>query len=192
MLRRFSCFNPVSKPVVRVATVLDVSSVIVVPNDPDTAFNGVDEKMIFQCMFFYPHIARFAEVRGVRVRLQDAFYKIRENRHLTWICVEFSRLVFSKLSRDIEMKIMSRSYNQELVVRLYTKEVDVIRRLGSVYEEYDSESNPVNVEYRRQHLEMCQYQMENFKEVCINDFLSLYSKFVIELNQFYQTDSHSS
>jgi hypothetical protein len=188
LLRRFTCIAPVNKPVVQVASILDVSNIIVVPQDPDSVFDGVDEKNIFQCMFYYPHISRFSEVRGIKVRLQDAFFKIRENRHLAWICVEFSRLVFSKLSKDVEMKIMSRSYNQELVVRLYTREIEVIRRMGSVYEEYETPSKDpritaVNQEYYNRHVEMCRYQEENFKEICINDLLTLYSKFVIDLDQ---------
>jgi hypothetical protein len=186
MLRRFNYIGTVQKPVVKVATILDVSNIIVVPEDPESVLTGMDDKMIFQCMLFYPHISRFSEVRGVRVRLQDAFFKIRENRHLAWVCVEFSRLLFSKLSEDIEMKIMSRSYNQELIVRLYTKEFDAIRLMANVYQEYEGESSTINQTFYRQHLDMCRYQEENFREVCINDFLSLYSKFVIEL------DTHNS
>jgi hypothetical protein len=182
MLRRFNYIGSVRNPAVKVATILDVSTIIVVPDEPDNTFAGVDEKMIFQCMFFYPHILRFSEVRGIRVRLQDSFFRIRENRHLAWVCVEFSRLLFSKLTKDIEMKIMSRSYNQEPVVRLYTKEFDVIRLLGNIYEEYDGNHSPINQNFYRQHMETCQYQEENFNEVCINDVLSLYSRFVIELD----------
>lgn len=186
MLRKLNYIGSTQNTTVRVASILDVSNIVIVPEDPNADIEGVEDKMIFQCMFYYPHISRFSEVRGIRVRLQDSFFRIRENRHLAWICVEFSRLLFSKLTKEITMKVMSRSYNQDLVVRLYTKEFDVLRRMGSVYEEYEkinvNPSESVNGGYLRQHMEICRYQEEHFKEVCINDFLSLYSRFMVDLD----------
>jgi hypothetical protein len=174
LMRKFSYFNPHHGPQklkVRVASVLDVSNVIIIPNEPDF-FQTMDEKMIFQCMFYYPHLARFSEVRGLRVRLQDVFYNIRENRHLAWICVEFSKLLFIKLNEDLEMRIMARSYNSELMIRLYTKEIDIMETMANIYKEDQAD-------FHRQHLDIVRHQSINFGEVCINDILSLYSKYVI-------------
>lgn len=173
LMRKFSYLNREPQKLrVRVASVLDVSNVIIIPNESDF-FQTMDEKMIFQCMFYYPHLARFSEVRGLRVRLQDVFYNIRENRHLAWICVEFSKLLFINLNEDLDMRIMARSYNSELMVRLYTREISIMESMANVYKEGEGS------EYYRQHMDIVRHQAQNFGEVCVNDILSLYSKYII-------------
>ena len=181
-MRRFSYFSQVTPQTlqVKVASVLDVSNVIIIPRDTDFLTN-MDEKMIFHCMFYYPNVERFTEVRGFRVRLQDAFFNIRENRQFAWVCVEFSKLLFLKLNDNLTMKVMGRTYNSELIVRLYTKEFDIVKIMAHVYRQTfsSSSSNENNLDYYNQHLEIIRHQSENFGEVCVNDLLALYSKFAI-------------
>jgi len=175
-MRKFNYFSQITPQRLQttVASVLDVSNVIIIPKDTEY-LTTMDEKMISRCMFYHPHLERFTEMRGFRVRLQDAFFNIRENRHLAWVCVEFSKLLFVKLNDDLSMKIMGRTYNSELIVRLYTKEFDVVKTMAHIYKS----SQPSTSDYYNQHLEIVRHQSENFGEVCINDILVLYSKFII-------------
>lgn len=177
-------YNFTQKIKVTVASVLDVSNVIILPDDSEF-LRGMDEKMIFQCMFFHPNLTRFSEVRGFRARLQDVFQNIRENRHLAWVCVDFSKLFFIKLKDQLEMRITGKTYNSELIVRLYTKEFDVARTMACVYQETekvkeDADTTGLMKEYYEKHLDIVRHQIQNFDEVCVNDLLSLYSRFVIQ------------
>lgn len=172
VFKKFNHFPITTKYKVRYANILDVSNIIVIPTNTHS-ITGVDEKMIFTCMFYHPNIAKFSETRGIKVKLQDVFHNIKENRNIAWACVEYFKLLFMKLNPNMEMRIMGRTYNSEFIVRLYTKDFETIRLFSNTYSQNSDE-------YFNQYIKTYNHQKTNFDELCINDFLAIYSKYVLE------------
>jgi hypothetical protein len=153
------------------ANLLDVSSAVVVPK-PDADLK-MDDKNLYPCVFFDPFARKFISMTGVKIRLQDTFPNIRENRSLAWICADFAKFLFTKLDPNIIVKIVYRTSMSDLVTRIYSSDVDVLLDMGVVF-------SPESPERMKMHEEIVQHQMENFGEVCINDILQNYSAWVIE------------
>lgn len=180
VFKKFNHFPIMTKYKVRFTNILDVSNVIIIPNNPQ-AVTGIEDRMIFTCMFYHPDIGKFSEAMGIKVKLQDVFYNIKENRNLAWVCVEFFKLLFMKLNPNMEMRIMGRTYNSELIVRLYTKDFETMRLFSNIYTNHSDE-------YFNQYIKMYNYQKTNFDELCINDFLALYSKYTLEKKKSLMTE----
>lgn len=152
------------------ASILDVSSIVVIPRTVQEF--QVNDKNEYACTFYDPLSESFIERRGVRVRLQDTFPNIRENRHLAWICVDFARFIFTKVNEKITVRIVHRTASNELITRIYSKDHETLSMFGKVYEpDYPTRS--------QRHSEIVDYQMKHFGEVCINDLLQNYSEWVI-------------
>lgn len=162
------------KPVV----VLDVSSVLVIPEDWASIQDAVDPKTAMTCMLYHPKTMMFSESRGVRIKIQDSFPNIRENRMHAWACVNFFRLIFNHLRGYMDMRVVGRTFQGELLVRLYTKDFEKVRQLGLVYLLRDGEELRGAVHYR-EYTTLINYQITTFGQVCVNDIMNMYSNHVV-------------
>jgi hypothetical protein len=74
------------KPVV----VTDTSSLVVVPEEWTSIQDVVDGKSVMTCMLYHPkNMVFYRETRGIRVKIQDSFPNIKENRMHAWVCVNY-------------------------------------------------------------------------------------------------------
>lgn len=170
-MRRVLGVSQIQRIEVKFASLLDVSSIVVIPHGAEEF--RVDDKNKYPCMFYDPFSGLFIEQRGVRIRLQDTFPNIRENRHLAWICADFAKFIFTKVDEKFVVKVVHRTTSNELITRIYSKDHETLSMFGKVYEP----DCPVRA---RRHSEIIAHQMENFGEVCINDLLQNYSEWVID------------
>jgi hypothetical protein len=170
-MRRVYGVSQIHRIEVKFASLLDVSSIVVIPLSPED-FKG-EERNVYPCIFFDPKSKLFTERRGVRIRLQDTFPNIRENRHLAWICADFAKYMFMKVSEKLCLKIVHKTASNELITRVYSKDTENLKPFVKVYE-------PDSPSRASKHLDIIAHQMENFGEVCINDLLQNYSEWVID------------
>lgn len=174
MIRKPVGISQIQRIEVLFASILDVNSVVVVPLTEVPV--KVEEKNFYPCIFFEPGNNQFTEKKGLRVRLQDTFPNIRENRHLAWVCADFAKYVFMKISENMIMKIMHKTSSNEFITRLYTQDIDVLKEFACIYE-------PDHPERARRHMDILMHQMQNFGEVCVNDILQIYSEWVIDIHR---------
>lgn len=182
-MRRILGVSQIQRFEVRFASLLDVSSLVVIPRDIRDL--RVDDKNNYPCMFYDPKSGAFVEERGIRIRLQDTFPNIRENRHLAWICADFAKYIFMKIDEYLTIKIVHRATSNELITRIYSKDYEVLSVFGKVYEP----DFPIRI---KRHADIIEHQMENFGEVCINDLLQNYSEWVIETRNQMMTKNQAS
>lgn len=162
------------KPVV----VTDTSSLVVVPEEWSSIQDIVDGKSVMTCMLYHPKNMIFSETRGIRVKIQDSFPNIRENRMHAWVCVNFFKLIFNHLRGYMDMRVVGRTFQGELLVRLYTRDFDKVKQLGLVYLLKDGDELKGGVQYR-EYIKLVNYQISTFGQVCINDIMNMYSQHVI-------------
>lgn len=170
-MRRALGVSQIQRLDVKFASLLDVSSVVVIPRDPGEF--RVEDKNSYPCMFYDPGSGIFIEQRGIRIRLQDTFPNIRENRRLAWVCADFAKYIFMKIDENFTVRIVHRTGGNDLITRIYSKDVECLAIFGKVYEP----DSPLRA---RRHADIIHHQMENFGEVCINDLLQNYSEWIIE------------
>lgn len=163
---------------VKVITVLDVSSVLVVPENWTSIQSSVDQKTVMPCMLYHPKTTMFSEERGLRIKIQDSFPNIRENRMHAWVCVEFFKMVFNQLRGYMDMRVVGRTFQGELLVRLYTTDFEKAKYLGLVYLLKDDDALRGAAQYR-EYTTLMNYQISTFGQVCVNDILNMYSQYVV-------------
>ena len=155
-------------------SLLDVSSIVVVPVSGFPV--PLNEKNIYPCMFFDPILKQLTERRGVRIRLQDTFPNIRENRNMAWLCANFAKYLFEKLDQKLTTKILYRTPSSEFIARIYTSDASSLMEFVSVF----LPDTPSKADHISQ---LISHQMTNFGEVCINDILQTSSEWFIETNK---------
>jgi hypothetical protein len=153
------------------ASFLDVSSAVIIPQNIEDL--KLEDKHLYPCVFFEPLERRFSHRTGARLRLQDTFPNIRENRHMAWICADFAKFLFTKLSPQITVNIVFRTALSDLIARVYSKDEVVLREIGEVF-------LPESPDRAKTHEAIVHYQMQLFGEVCVNDILRNYSEWIIE------------
>ena len=163
---------------VKPVTVIDVSNIVVIPDEWASIKDIVDQKTIMTCMLYHPKTLSFSETRGLRVKMQDSFQNIRENRLHAWSCVNFFKLIFNNLRGEMDMRVVGRTFQGELLVRLYTKELEKAKQLGLVYLSRESDELRGCVQYR-EYIKLINYQISAFGQVCVNDIMNMYSQYVI-------------
>lgn len=171
----------IQKIEVAFASLLDVSSVVVIPSNPSDTLR--EDKNTYPCIFFDPCRGTFLERKGMRIRLQDTFPNIRENRHLAWVCADFAKYVFMKIDEKLTMRVIHTRAANELITRVYSTDAENLRSFARVYE-------PDSPERYRRHMDIVTHQTENFGEVCINDILQNYSEWVIERRRDIVSGAH--
>lgn len=155
-------------------SLLDVSSIVIVPISGFPV--PLNEKNIYPCMFFDPALKQLTERRGVRIRLQDTFPNIRENRNMAWICADFAKYLFEKLDRKMTARILYRTPSSEFIARIYSSDASTLLEFVSVF----LPDTPSKADHISQ---LISHQMTNFGEVCINDILQASSEWFIESNK---------
>lgn len=174
MNRFFSLNRFYVKPI----TVIDVSSIVVVPEEWTSIQDIVDGKTVMTCMLYHPKNMIFSETKGIRIKIQDSFPNIRENRMHAWICVNYSKLIFNHLRGYLEMRVVGKTFQGELLVRLYTRDIDRARKLGLVYLSKENDELRGGVQYR-EFIKLINYQIASFGHICVNDIMNMYSNYIV-------------
>jgi hypothetical protein len=176
-LMRRNCIQ--TRYYVKPVTVLDVCSILAIPEDWESIQDTVDHKTVMTCMLYHPKTMSFTEERGIKLKIQDSFPNIRENRLHAWVCVNFFKLVFNHLRGYMDMRVVGRTFQGELLVRLYTKDFERVKRLGLVYLIKEGSDLRGLTQYR-EYTSLVNYQISTFGQVCVNDIMNLYSQHVIK------------
>jgi len=163
---------------VKPSTIIDVSSIIVIPDDWDAIRDIIDLKTSMPCMLYHPKNMSFFEVRGIRVKIQDSFPNIRDNKMHAWSCTNFFKIVFSQLRGKMDMRVVGRTFQGELLVRLYTIDIEKAKQLGLIYLSGNCDDVRGCNQYK-DYINLVTYQMNTFGQVCVNDIMNMYSQYVI-------------
>lgn len=164
---------------VKPAIVIDVSSIIVIPEEWSLIQDIVEERTVMSCMVYHPKNMVFAEKRGLRIKIQDSFPNIRDNRMHIWTCVNFFKLIFNHLRGYMDMRVVGKTFQGELLVRLYTKDFEKSKQLGLVYLIKEDNKLKGSVQYRN-YINLVNYQITTFGQICINDIMNMYSHHVVQ------------
>lgn len=159
-------------------SLLDVSTAIVIPVN-QTHKLLTSGTQIYPCLFYNPTENKFEEFKGVKIKLQDIFFNIRDNRKLAWVCVDYFKLLFTKIDPEIRMTIVNKTFNNEFIVKLYSSNYRVLHLMGNIYKK--------NSEQYMKYIDLIEHQYNSCGEVCLNDIFSLYSKWIIENQQEQST-----
>lgn len=163
---------------VKPVTVLDVCSLLAIPEDWTSIQDTVDQKTVMTCMLYHAKTMTFSEERGIKIKMQDSFPNIRDNRMHAWICINFFKLIFNHLRGYMDMRVVGRTFQGELLVRLYTKDFEKAKYLGLVYLIKDGDDLRGAAQYR-EYTSLMNYQIETFGQVCVNDIMNMYSQYVV-------------
>lgn len=174
-MKRFFALN---RFYVKPITVIDVSCIVVVPEEWSSIQDNVEGKTVMTCMLYHPKNMTFSETKGIRIKIQDSFPNIRENRMHAWVCVNYIKLICNHLRGYLEMRVVGKTFQGELLVRLYTRDIERSKKLGLVYLSKENEELKGCVQYR-EFIKLINYQISTFGHVCINDMMNMYSNYIV-------------
>lgn len=167
-------YYQINKTRILFGSLLDVSTAIVIPvNQSHKLLTSGTQ--IYPCLFYNPVENKFDEFKGIKIKLQDIFFNIRDNRKIAWVCVDYFRLLFMKIDPEFRMIIVNKTFNNEFIVKLFSSNYRVLHFMGNVYKK--------NSEQYLKYIELIEYQYNATGEVCLNDIFSMYSKWIIENQQ---------